>query len=165
MSALFTASTTGLRDRRSMSAISASIAVTPPFTSVIITITSASSMARVACSRTSSINSADPTARGSTFFLFLRIFSRPMSSPPVSTRVNSVSIQDASAYRRSLVVPGMSSTIASRSPTTRLNRVDFPTFGLPTIATIGFLLFLLPIAPRRLLGFRRRNRGSDRGSG
>ncbi|GEK88093.1 hypothetical protein APU01nite_01320 [Alkalibacterium putridalgicola] len=25
-----------------------------------------------------------------------------------------------------------------RSPTTRLKIVDFPTFGLPTIATVGF---------------------------
>ena len=32
----------------------------------------------------------------------------------------------------------MSSTIETRSPTTLLNIVDFPTLGLPTIATIGF---------------------------
>src|SRR5437773_8899507 len=36
---------------------------------------------------------------------------------------------------RSRVVPGRSSTIATRSPTMRLKSVDFPTLGLPTTAT------------------------------
>src|SRR5713226_5653984 len=39
---------------------------------------------------------------------------------------------------RSRVVPGMSSTIAWRCPTRRLNSVDLPTFGRPTMATTGF---------------------------
>src|SRR6266850_7278463 len=38
---------------------------------------------------------------------------------------------------RSRVVPGRSSTMAMRSPTRRLKRVDLPTFGRPTIATSG----------------------------
>src|SRR5207237_3397451 len=37
--------------------------------------------------------------------------------------------------RRSRVSPGVSSTSASRRPTSRLNSVDFPTFGRPRIAT------------------------------
>src|SRR6266403_2321329 len=34
-------------------------------------------------------------------------------------------------------MPGSSPTIERRSPIRRLNRVDFPTFGRPTIATSG----------------------------
>src|SRR6266568_1711476 len=41
---------------------------------------------------------------------------------------------------RSRVVPGISSTIATRSPSIRLKKVDLPTLGRPTIATSGFIL-------------------------
>jgi len=37
----------------------------------------------------------------------------------------------------SRVTPGSSSTIAVLLPTILLNSVDLPTFGLPTIATVG----------------------------
>ena len=37
----------------------------------------------------------------------------------------------------SRVVPGMSCTTARSSPISRLNSVDLPTFGRPTIATPG----------------------------
>src|SRR3989442_1323652 len=57
------------------------------------------------------------------------------SSPPVSTSVNSRPRHSAVAYRRSRVVPGSSSTMATRSPTRRLKSVDLPTFGRPTMAT------------------------------
>ena len=40
---------------------------------------------------------------------------------------------------RSLVTPGVSLTIAIRSPASMLKSVDFPTFGRPTMATIGLL--------------------------
>jgi len=43
-------------------------------------------------------------------------------------------------------VPGVSSTIAMRSPTRRLNKVLFPTLGLPTSATIGLVIFLFHIS-------------------
>src|SRR4028119_1795739 len=43
----------------------------------------------------------------------------------------------ASPSRRSRVTPGRSSTSASFLPTSRLNRVDLPTLGRPTIATVG----------------------------
>ena len=59
------------------------------------------------------------------------------SSPPVSTIRNRRPFQSASPYSRSRVVRARSSTIAARPPTTRLNSVLLPTFGLPTIATIG----------------------------
>src|SRR5919201_4808169 len=41
---------------------------------------------------------------------------------------------------RSRVVPGRSSTIATRSPTSRLKSVDFPTLGRPTIAAVAFAI-------------------------
>src|SRR2546425_2392759 len=57
------------------------------------------------------------------------------SGPPVSTSVNSRPRHSAVAYSRSRVVPGSSSTMATRSPTRRLKSVDLPTFGRPTMAT------------------------------
>ena len=38
------------------------------------------------------------------------------------------------------VVPAMSDTIAVGRPISRLNKVDLPTLGRPTIATRGFML-------------------------
>src|SRR5438132_3588045 len=38
---------------------------------------------------------------------------------------------------RSRVTPGMSWTMACRFPTRRLKRVDLPTLGRPTMATVG----------------------------
>src|SRR3546814_2245629 len=43
----------------------------------------------------------------------------------------------ASPSRRSRVTPGRSSPSASFLPTSRLNRVDFPTLGRPIIAMMG----------------------------
>src|SRR5690242_13716537 len=40
---------------------------------------------------------------------------------------------------RSRVIPGSSPTMARRWPVIRLNRVDFPTFGLPTMTTVGVM--------------------------
>src|SRR5437868_7381673 len=42
---------------------------------------------------------------------------------------------------RSRVMPGSSPTIDRRSPIRRLNKVDLPTLGRPTIATSGSPLF------------------------
>src|SRR5437764_7426187 len=41
------------------------------------------------------------------------------------------------AVMRSRVTPGVGSTIAMRRPASQLNSDDLPTFGRPTIATIG----------------------------
>uniref|UniRef100_A0A2P2LKN4 Uncharacterized protein n=1 Tax=Rhizophora mucronata TaxID=61149 RepID=A0A2P2LKN4_RHIMU len=60
-----------------------------------------------------------------------------LRTPPVSTTINSFSPQKDLPYRRSLVAPGSSTTIALFPPTRRLNNADLPTFGLPTIATFG----------------------------
>src|SRR5690606_10166365 len=53
-----------------------------------------------------------------------------------NARSNSV----ASPSRRSRVTPGWSSTSASFLPTRRLNSVDLPTLGRPTMATVGRFL-------------------------
>ena len=44
---------------------------------------------------------------------------------------------DTTVSTLSRVVPGMSWTTERSSPMSRLNKVDFPTFGRPTIATAG----------------------------
>src|ERR1044071_3972534 len=62
--------------------------------------------------------------------------SSPGSSPAVSTSVTSQGPTVASASRGSRVNPGWSSTRASRLPASRLNKVDLPTFGRPTMAIV-----------------------------
>ena len=57
------------------------------------------------------------------------------SRPAVSIAVKARSPSRASPSRRSRVTPGRSSTSARRLPTRRLNSVDLPTFGRPTMAT------------------------------
>ena len=54
------------------------------------------------------------------------------SIPAVSTRVNLRSTKDPWPYFLSLVTPGWLLTIALSDLTKRLNKVDFPTLGLPT---------------------------------
>jgi len=68
----------------------------------------------------------------------------------------------ASAYCRSRVTPGTSSTMARRLPTIRLNSVDFPTLGRPTSATSGSTTQTPRQAPLgRLLAPRRLVDGLD----
>ena len=57
--------------------------------------------------------------------------------PPVSIRLNSSPLMCPSPSRRSRVVPASLLTSASRRPTSRLNRVDLPTFVRPTRATVN----------------------------
>ena len=61
--------------------------------------------------------------------------------PPVSIRVNFHFCHSQSAYTRSRVTPGVSSTMATRRPTIWLKKVDLPTFGRPTMATRGLDIF------------------------
>ena len=123
-SILFTASTTGFRARRSMLATSWSAAVSPVLMSQRKTITVAFWMAISAC---------------------LRIKERiwvvvPGSMPPVSTMSKARPRHSHSAYSRSRVTPGVSSTMESRRPTNLLNSMDLPTLGRPTMATRGFAI-------------------------
>ena len=57
--------------------------------------------------------------------------------PPVSTNTTWLSPNEQVVSRRSTVTPGLSPTMALRLPSKRLNKVDFPTFGRPTIAITG----------------------------
>src|SRR6516225_1903486 len=56
--------------------------------------------------------------------------------PPVSMTRSLRPFHSASPYKRSRVMPGSSPTMARRDPTSRLNRVDFPTLGRPTMARV-----------------------------
>ncbi len=55
---------------------------------------------------------------------------------PVSITLKVLPFQSAKPYCRSRVTPLTSSTIAFRCSSKRLNSVDFPTLGRPTIATV-----------------------------
>ncbi len=124
---MFTASTTGLPERWSIPATSWSAAVMPVLMSHTKTITVAEEMAISACSRMKD-----------------KIWSSvPGSMPPVSTRSKVRPRHSASAYRRSRVTPGVSSTMDRRFPVSLLNSMDLPTLGRPTMATRGFN-FLTP---------------------
>src|SRR6202790_2381420 len=57
--------------------------------------------------------------------------------PPVSMMRMRRPRHSASPYSRSRVIPGSSPTMARRDPTIRLNSVDFPTLGRPTMAMVG----------------------------
>ena len=63
----------------------------------------------------------------------------------MSITVKARSPSRAPPSRRSRVTPGRSSTSARRLPTRRLNSVDLPTFGRPTMATVK----LMGLAPAR----------------
>ena len=72
---------------------------------------------------------------------------RPVSRPAVSITRNSVGPSRQTPSIRSRVTPGVSSTIACRRPTSRLNSVDLPTFGRPRIATVGRLTLVTGTRP------------------
>src|SRR5512137_2331808 len=57
--------------------------------------------------------------------------------PPVSTRVKRRPARTHSAVRLSRVMPGSEWTRDLRCPRIRLNRVDLPTLGKPTMTTRG----------------------------
>src|SRR5256886_2253830 len=105
-----------------MVAMSRSMGVSPCRTSSSRRMTSAWSIAMRVCA---SIAARDAS------------FAPSRSSPAVSTTVNSRPRHSATPYRRSRVSPDWASTIAFFQPIRRLKRVDLPTFGRPTIATIG----------------------------
>src|SRR5437660_271011 len=57
--------------------------------------------------------------------------------PPVSTISKDLPFHVALPYMRSRVMPGSSVTMDRRCPMIRLNRLDLPTFGRPTMAIKG----------------------------
>src|SRR5512143_4255326 len=73
--------------------------------------------------------------------------------PPVSMRRNERPSYSTGSATRSRVIPGWSNVMARRFRAIRLKRVDFPTFGRPTSATVksGRLISQVPqhrFAPR-----------------
>ena len=98
---------------------------------------SSSSVRPDAASTTNTTRSAARTA-ASTWRLTLASSTLPPGSqPPVSTSRNGTPSHSASSSLRSRVTPGWSSTMAACLPITRLNSVLLPTFGRPTITTVG----------------------------
>ena len=98
-----------------------SVATMPVRTSVTKMMQSAESMAICACVR-----------------IWDKIISFDSGSmPPVSTSENFLFFHSHSPKMRSRVTPGVSSTMERRCPISLLNSVDLPTFGRPTMATIG----------------------------
>ena len=121
---MFTARIPGFRARSSRLATSWSAAVRPVFTSHRKTITVALAMAISACFRIKDRISVVV----------------PGSMPPVSTMSKVRPRHSHSAYRRSRVTPGVSSTMERRRPTSLLKSMDLPTLGRPTMATSGFAI-------------------------
>ena len=66
--------------------------------------------------------------------------------PAVSIRVTGTLAEDQVVSMASRVVPGIGLTMARSSPSSRLSRLDLPTFGLPTMAILTESL-LLPLPP------------------
>ena len=56
--------------------------------------------------------------------------------PAVSTSFTGMPPIATVSLTRSRVVPGIAVTIARSRSTSRLNKLDFPTFGRPTIASV-----------------------------
>src|SRR5690606_25946740 len=98
---------------------------------------SSSSVMPTLASTTKSTTSADLTADSTCRDTFASRSDPPGIHPPVSTTWNGTPSHSASSTLRSRVTPGRFSTIAACSPMMRLNSVDFPTFGRPTMATTG----------------------------
>ena len=86
-------------------------------------------------STTNRILSASSMAKSTCFLTSVVMGSSAKLNPPVSMTIKWVSRYSQNPYILSLVIPGLSSTIASLLPVSLLNRVDLPTFGLPMIAT------------------------------
>ena len=120
MSTLFTAIYTGFSVLCSILAISLSASVKPVFESTTKMNASASSISFSICFL---INGANLSSSVSIY-------------PPVSTSSKGIFLHSVVCISLSLVIPGMSSTIAFFCPIILLNSEDFPTFGLPTIATL-----------------------------
>src|SRR5258706_10771107 len=74
--------------------------------------------------------------------------------PPVSTSSTNLPSIYSGAEIRSRVTPGISCTIEIRRPTSAFSKLLLPTFGLPTIATVGIVLIVLFEGDRGHLAMR-----------
>src|SRR5262245_32309724 len=113
----------GLPDLRTRSANARSAGVDPARASIRNITASATAIAAAVCSCMRPV----------------RLWGAASSRPAVSMAVKVRSPSRACASRRSRVTPGRSSTSARRLPTRRLNSVDLPTFGRPTMATVKLM--------------------------
>src|SRR5512138_698044 len=82
-------------------------------------------------------SAAEASARAFSRTLSLKGSSATPKRPPVSTRVKRRPPSVHSAARLSRVMPGSEWTRDLRRPRMRLNRVDLPTLGKPTMTTRG----------------------------
>src|SRR5512133_3194532 len=119
-SILFASNSTGLRARRRIAASSSSPGVIPARASTTKRIRAAAAIAVCAWS---------------TIGRAIGAWSA-MSTPPVSISRKRCPCQSATASLRSRVTPGVSCTTAALGSLSRLARVDLPTFGKPTTATV-----------------------------
>src|SRR5947209_3411043 len=113
----------GLPDLRTRSANARSAGVAPARASIRNSTASAAEIAASVCS----------------CMRLIRLSGAASSSPAVSMAVMARSPSCARPSRRSRVTPGTWSTNARRLPTRRLNSVDLPTFGRPTMATVKLM--------------------------
>ena len=96
-----------------------------------------SSRAPTCASTTNITKSASLIAASAPAVIFSEIPVGFTSHPPVSIKKNLRPFHSASYFTRSLVTPGVSSTIASLLPIILLTKVDLPTLGRPITATVG----------------------------
>src|SRR6516162_7542353 len=119
-----------------------------------------------ASTRNSTASAAEIAASVCSCMRPLRLSGAASSSPAVSTAVKARSPSCARPSRRSRVTPGRSSTKARRLPTRRLNSVDLPTFGRPTMATVKLMAkgsaLWTPLYPRRQRRVQSARRGRIR---
>mmetsp|Transcript_429 Transcript_429/g.1067 ORF Transcript_429/g.1067 Transcript_429/m.1067 type:complete len:483 (-) Transcript_429:9-1457(-) len=143
LSHLLTARCTFLRGWlvRSQSNTSRSPACRPALPSTSSTTESASSTPSAACFSIADGRPRAFTERRAFTFSWMSAGSwlASLMRPPVSTTTNSVPPHCVRVYMRSRVMPGWSNTTAILAPAMRLNRALLPTFGRPTIATLGRL--------------------------
>jgi hypothetical protein len=88
-------------------------------------------------STTTSTRSASASASIDFLIPMLSASSRASRIPAVSTSSTGIPPIATVSLTRSRVVPGCAVTIARSRSTSRLNKLDFPTFGRPTIASVN----------------------------
>ncbi len=101
--------------------------------------TSASSSRVIGCeaSRTTSTKSASASASIDLRMPIDSASSRASRMPAVSTSLTGMPPIATVSLTRSRVVPGVAVTMARSRSTRRLNKLDLPTFGRPTIASVN----------------------------
>ena len=121
LSALLTTTTMGAFCGRRRWAISSSSGVRPAWASTVKRMTEASARAKSIWRCTSAANSAEVVK----------------SMPPVSTNSNQRPSYSSRVEMRSRVTPAVGSTMEIRRRASMFSKLDLPTLGRPTMATLG----------------------------